>query len=105
MAELVTVSNQLELDELLKNNHKVLVDFSAPAWCVPCKQLEPHYKMAAMASDDAVFAFVDTDLAEPDLVSNYGIRGVPTLKLFVDGQYVKDVKGRTAVAIINEIKE
>lgn len=63
----------------------VLVKFGAE-WCGPCKMMAP--VMAELASDlaDAV-AVVDVCIDNsPELVKKYGIRGIPTLMLFKDGQ-------------------
>jgi thioredoxin 1 len=68
----------------------VLVDFYAD-WCGPCKMLEPTVQALAQKTDAAV-AKVDIDQHQ-GLASQYGVRGVPTLLLFADGEQVEQVVG------------
>lgn len=68
---------------LLTDHPVVLVDFYAD-WCGPCKMLEP--TVAELANEtDATVAKVDVD-AHQQLAGQYGLRGVPTVYLFVDGE-------------------
>ncbi|MDS0282767.1 thioredoxin [Haloarcula onubensis] len=68
----------------------VLVDFYAD-WCGPCKQLEPIVERVA-AGTDATVAKVDID-ANQGLATQYGVRSVPTLLLFADGEPVERLVG------------
>ena len=67
-----------------------LVDFYAD-WCGPCKQLEPIVDRVA-AGTDATVAKVDID-ANQGLAAQYGVRSVPTLLLFADGEPVERLVG------------
>ena len=68
----------------------VLVDFYAD-WCGPCKQLEPVVERIA-AGTAATVAKVDID-ANQQLAAKYGVRSVPTLLLFADGEPVERLVG------------
>jgi thioredoxin 1 len=100
---IVNVTTENELHELLDSHAKVVVDFSAPGWCVPCQRLAPHFSAASDKMSDVVFVEVDIDKAE-DIRNAYGIQSVPYVVAFKDGNVVSEVKGRTAVALIEEIK-
>jgi len=84
------VDGQGELDEFVADNDVVLADFYAD-WCGPCQMLDPVVETLA-AETDAAVAKVDVD-ANQQLAADYGVRGVPTLVLFADGEQVEEVVG------------
>ncbi|WP_336133519.1 thioredoxin [Natronomonas amylolytica] len=81
--EPVHIDSGAHLEEVLEDNHVVLVDFYAD-WCGPCKMLEPTVEEIA-AETDAAVAKVDIDALQ-SLAQEYQVQGVPTLYLFVDGE-------------------
>ncbi len=70
----------------------VLVDFWAE-WCAPCRMLKPVLeKLATEYGGRFHLAKVNTD-AEQALAGRYGVRSLPTVKLFRDGQPVDEFMG------------
>jgi thioredoxin 1 len=77
---------------VLQSAQPVLVDFTA-VWCGPCKMLEPVVRQLAQEWAGKVQVFqVDVD-DNQDLVMDYGVMGVPTLILFVNGKAVQRMSG------------
>lgn len=100
----VEVSSLEGLNTILTSNDQVVVDFAAPAWCVPCQRLAPHYeKVAEKSENGTVFVSVDIDTADADLVGSYQIQSVPTVLAFKAGQPVGPVEGKTGPKIIKEL--
>jgi len=81
---------QAVLDESLRR--PVVVDFWAP-WCGPCKSLKPVLeKLAAEYDGKFLLAKINSD-DNQELAARYGVRGIPSVKAFINGEPVDEFSG------------
>lgn len=86
----MTLNNELELRELLKEDIVVL-DFFAP-WCNPCKMLSPIIDTLDSEMEDVKFVKVNID-EFPEIAVDYGVVNIPTLKIIKKGEVVDTING------------
>ena len=81
----VAVTDQSFEADVLKSSKPVLVDFWAE-WCGPCKQIGPALEQIAEELGAALTVAKLNIEESPTVPSRYGVRGIPTMMLFKDGQ-------------------
>ncbi|GAB6861790.1 thioredoxin [Haloplanus litoreus] len=101
-SEPIHVEDADHLNDLLSEHAVVLVDYYAD-WCGPCKMLEPTVEEIASETDAAVLK-VDIDALQ-ELAQERGIRSVPTLEFYVNGEQAERLIGVQDKADLVEIIE
>ena len=85
-----SVNNETFTNEVLEQTKLVLVDFWAE-WCGPCKQISPILEeIAQNKANKITIAKINID-ENPRIATDYGIRSIPTMLLFNNGE-LKDTK-------------
>ncbi len=95
-AQIITDAN---FKEVLDTDKPVLVDFWAE-WCGPCKMIGPIIKeLAADYDGKAIIAKVNVD-ENPSTSAEFGIRSIPTLLIFKNGEIVDKQIGAVPKAVL-----
>ena len=101
MAKPFAVSDAEFSQEVLESAKPVLVDFWAD-WCGPCKMIAPVVEELAQEYDGQVsFAKLDVD-ANPKTAMQFGVRSIPTLLIFREGQVAEQVIGAVPKSMLKK---
>lgn len=85
---------QDNLQELVANNSKVAVQFSA-SWCGNCRIMKPKFKKMATEKEDVTFVIVDAEKF-PESRKLANVSNLPTFAIFNDGALVDETQTNKA---------
>lgn len=95
----ITITDDNFETEVLKSENPVLIDFWA-AWCGPCRMIAPIVEELAIEYDGkAKIGKLDVDDNQQTAIK-YGVRSIPTLLIFKDGELKDTIIGAVPKAQI-----
>lgn len=99
------IKTKNELEEAIANNDIVICKWGAP-WCVQCRVLEENIaKLEKENADLAEFLEVNIEEADEDFVADSGIRNIPVLQYYKNGELIDKTVGLiTEAQLIDNIK-
>ena len=105
MADATVAVTDQSFDDVVVNAAKpVLLDFWAD-WCGPCKAVGPVLEsLAGEFGKQITIAKMDVD-SNPQMPSKFGIRSIPTMIMFKDGEAVETMIGAQPKAAIQTMIE
>lgn len=102
MAEVKTITMDNFDQEVAQSTLPVLVDFWAP-WCGPCKMVGPVVESLAADNDGKLMVGKVNVDENKELAAKFGIRGIPTLVVFKDGNEAQRVVGAQNKAQLQKV--
>jgi len=97
--------NEDTLQDLVSNNEKVVVQYSA-SWCGNCRIMKPKFKKMASENENMTFVLVDAENS-PESRKLANVSNLPTFATFVNGALVNETqtnKAEVLAELVNEIK-
>lgn len=96
------VINDSNYSEVVGQGKPMVLDFWA-TWCGPCRKIAPTIQeLADQYEGQVIVGKVNIEEEADDLVSEFGIRNIPTILFMKDGQIVDKVVGAAPKSILEE---
>lgn len=96
--------NHAEFEKLITENKLVVADYTA-TWCGPCKVVAPLIdKLATEYVESVTVVKIDID-ENPDAAKKHGIRSIPAVLLFRNGEVVENIFGSQPYETYSNILE
>lgn len=87
MAKVIEITDSNFEELVLKSDKPVIIDFWAE-WCGPCRMVGPVVEELSLEYEGkAITGKLDVD-SNPDVTAKYGVRNIPTILFFKDGEVV-----------------
>ena len=100
--KVVAVTTETFEQQVVQSERPVLVDFYAD-WCGPCKTVSPVVEEIAVEYEGRIeVRKIDIDL-NPELARRYGVRSIPTLMVFKDGEVQDTILGAVPKSKLTEV--
>ena len=101
-AEPIHITDEAFEKVVMQSSLPVIVDFWAP-WCGPCRAMEPVIDDIAGQFSEKINIFKCNVDDNPISPSTYGVKAIPTLIFFKDGQIIEQITGMASRAKLEEI--
>jgi thioredoxin 1 len=92
--------NEDTLQDVVANNNKVVVQYSA-SWCGNCRIMKPKFKKMASENEDMTFVLVDAEKS-PESRKLANVSNLPTFATFVGGKLLNETQTNKA-EVLNEL--
>lgn len=105
MSKVTEIKSEQQLDEILKANKHVVIDFFA-TWCGPCMHFKPTFEKLSEKDEYSSIKFVSVNVDELDELSGrYGVQAMPTFKFISRGKEVLAQVGASPAKFEENLKE
>ena len=95
--------NEDTLQDLVSNNEKVVVQYSA-SWCGNCRIMKPKFKKLASENETMTFVLVDAE-NNPESTKVAYVSNLPTFTTIVIGRLVNETQTNKQEVLIDLVKE
>jgi thiol-disulfide isomerase/thioredoxin len=95
--------NEDTLQELVSQNEKVIVQYSA-SWCGNCRIMKPKFKKMASENEHVTFVLIDAE-QNPESRKLANVSNLPTFATFVNGQLVNQSQTNKAEVLAELVSE